>query len=123
VDRICFGGFSIVTLRAARAFGPDIPTSAAHEETRWALYRSWLRFPVRRASYRVYQVPEVAGRTRVVSARFVELAHEIGRAVQVWTVNEELDMARLLRIGVDALISDRPDLAIEAARIVRNMNE
>jgi glycerophosphoryl diester phosphodiesterase len=116
VDRVCFGGFSLVTLRAVRSAGPEITTSAAHEETRWALYRSWLRWPVRNAPYRVYQVPELSGRTRVVSPRFVRLAHEIGRAVQVWTVNDLPDMTRLLDIGVDALISDRPDLAVEAVR-------
>jgi glycerophosphoryl diester phosphodiesterase len=45
-----------------------------------------------------------------VSARFVEHAHRAGLAVQVWTVNDEATARRLLGWGVDALITDRPDL-------------
>jgi glycerophosphoryl diester phosphodiesterase len=33
----------------------------------------------------------------------------------VWTVNEPADMARLIAIGVDGIISDRPDLLREVA--------
>jgi len=32
--------------------------------------------------------------------------------VQVWTVDEEADMTRLLAWGADALITNRPDLAV-----------
>jgi glycerophosphoryl diester phosphodiesterase len=56
-------------------------------------------------------VPERSGRLKVVSRRFIRSAHRAGLPVQVWTVNEEPDMWRLLDWGADALISDRPDLA------------
>ncbi len=48
--------------------------------------------------------------TRRVSPRFVEHAHRAGLGVQVWTVNAEATARRLLGWGVDALITDRPDL-------------
>ena len=70
------------------------------------------RFPVRRASYQTYQVPEFAEATRIVSPRFIRHAHSAGLKIQVWTVDEEQDMRRLLDWGVDALISNRPDVAV-----------
>ena len=66
-DRVCLGSFGLRVLRAARALEPAVATSAAREEVRWALYRSWVRWPVTRVSYRGYQVCEIAGNTRVVS--------------------------------------------------------
>jgi len=38
-------------------------------------------------------------------------AHELGLRVVPWTVNQPVDMRRLVRWGVDGLITDRPDLA------------
>jgi glycerophosphoryl diester phosphodiesterase len=116
IDRVSLGSFGQRVLRAAREYEPRLLTGAAREETRLALYRSWVRWPVKRPSYDAFQVPEVAGSTRVVSPRFVRYAHNAGLAVQVWTVNEEGDMLRLLDWGVDAIISDRPDRAVELVR-------
>jgi glycerophosphoryl diester phosphodiesterase len=112
VDRVCLGSFGLRVLRAARALEPAIATSGAREEVRWALYRSWCRWPVSRVAYGGYQVPEMSGRTRVVSPRFVAGAHRAGLGVQVWTVDREDDARRLLRWGVDALITDRPDIIV-----------
>jgi glycerophosphoryl diester phosphodiesterase len=116
VERVALGSFGTRVLRAARAYEPRIITGSSREETRLALYRSWCRLPVRRPKYDVYQVPEMAGGTRVVSERFVRDAHEAGCAVQVWTVDEPSDMRRLLAWGVDGIISDRPDLAVGVVR-------
>jgi glycerophosphoryl diester phosphodiesterase len=112
VDRVCFGSFGLRVLRAIRASEPAVATSAAHEEVRWALYRSWFRWPVQRPPYAGYQVPEWSGRTHVVSRRFVEEAHRADLAVQVWTVDREDDARRLLEWGIDALITDRPDVIV-----------
>jgi glycerophosphoryl diester phosphodiesterase len=116
IERVALGSFGTRVLRAARDREPRIPTGASRAETRLALYRSWVRWPVRRPPYREFQVPELAGTTRVVSPRFVRYAHDAGVAVRVWTVDDEHDMRRLLSWGVDALISDRPDLAVQVAR-------
>ena len=115
VGRVCLGSFGLRVLRAARAIEPAIATSGAREEVRWALYRSWLRWPVSRVAYGGYQIPELAGHTRVVSARFVEDAHDAGLGVQVWTVDDAESARRLLGWGVDALITDRPDIIVPIA--------
>lgn len=116
VARSALGSFGTRVLRAARAYEPRISTGASREETRMALYRSWLRWPVRRPHYREFQVPEMSGSTRVVSPRFVRHAHEAGVVVRVWTVNDDSDMRRLIGWGVDAIISDRPDVAVQLVR-------
>ena len=116
VHRVCAAGFGSSALWAARRALPDMATSAHQAEVRLALYRSWAAWPVRRAPYQGYQVPESVGRLRVVSPRFVRHAHGAGLPVQVWTVDQEDDMARLLAWGVDAVISNRPD---QAAALVR----
>jgi glycerophosphoryl diester phosphodiesterase len=44
---------------------------------------------------------------------FVAQAHSMGLPIYVWTANEPDDMRKLFDGGVDALISDRPDLALQ----------
>ena len=112
-DRVCVAGFGARSAVAARAALPEMACSASRPEARLAVYRALAGWPVRRARYGGYQVPERASLLRVVSPRFVRYAHEAGVKVQVWTVNDEADMRRLLSWGVDRLISDQPDLAVE----------
>ncbi|GLR86173.1 glycerophosphodiester phosphodiesterase [Bradyrhizobium iriomotense] len=50
-----------------------------------------------------------------VTAALVKEAHELGLRVVVWTVNKADDMARMIEIGVDGIISDRPDLLRQVA--------
>ncbi|MBU6458095.1 MAG: glycerophosphodiester phosphodiesterase [Bradyrhizobium sp.] len=42
-------------------------------------------------------------------------SHQLGLKVVVWTVNKPEDIARMIDIGVDGIISDRPDLLREVA--------
>jgi glycerophosphoryl diester phosphodiesterase len=114
IDRVALGSFGWRVLRAARQYEPRISTGASREEVRLALYRSWVRWPLRSPEYREFQVPERSGATRIISRRFIAHAHRAGVPVKVWTVNDRHDMRRLLDWGVDALISDLPDLAVAA---------
>ena len=112
VTRVCAAGFGARAVNAARHALPGMATGAHLEEVRRALRRTWVCWPLRSCAWGGYQVPEYAGRLRVVSPRFVRYAHLAGLKVQVWTVDEEDDMRRLLDMGVDALISNRPGLAV-----------
>ncbi len=54
-----------------------------------------------------------------VTETLVRDFHARGMTVAVWTVNETDDMRRLIRWGVDALITDKPDVALEVLRRMR----
>nr|WP_284250674.1 glycerophosphodiester phosphodiesterase family protein [Litorihabitans aurantiacus] len=62
------------------------------------------------------QVPLVHRGLRVVTPRFLELAHEEGHVVHVWTINDPAQMHRLLDAGVDGLVTDVPALAAQVFR-------
>ncbi|HET8860500.1 glycerophosphodiester phosphodiesterase family protein [Marivirga sp.] len=47
----------------------------------------------------------------LVDKKMVTALHEKGVKIIPWTVNEEKDASRLLKIGVDGIITDYPDLA------------
>lgn len=111
LDRVAVGSYHADALESVRYFAPTIATGAAKEETRWALYRSWIGLRLKAPPFREFQVPERSGMTRIVSRRFVRFAHKSGLPVKVWTINERADMERLVAWGVDALITDRPDIA------------
>lgn len=54
------------------------------------------------------QVPVRQGPVTVVDRRFVERAHARGLHVHVWTIDDADEMRRLLDLGVDGLMTDRP---------------
>ena len=43
-------------------------------------------------------------------------ARALGLRVVVWTVNDPAQIRAMLELGVDGIISDRPDLVLEALK-------
>ncbi len=60
--------------------------------------------------------PDVRSLVDQVADATVERAHAFGMAVNVWTVNDQDEMRRLAAAGVDAVITDVPDVAAEVLR-------
>lgn len=50
-----------------------------------------------------------------VNPAVISESHDLGLKVVVWTVNKSADMARLIEMGVDGIISDHPELLREVA--------
>jgi glycerophosphoryl diester phosphodiesterase len=117
-DRILVGSFDKGILKEFRQRTRGrVATSAAGQEARlfWLASRLGLtRFL--HPSYDALQVPPRYWSLSVVDSRLVRAAHRLGIEVHVWTVDESEEMSRLLRLGVDGLMSDRPDLLLDVLR-------
>ncbi len=107
-DDVIVASFLDPATDAFRRFAPVVPTSAGTTATAeaWRAVQAGEGVPEMPAV--AYQVPERQGDLVVVDERFVAAAHEAGKAVHVWTVNDTESMERLLGLGVDGIISDLP---------------
>ncbi|WP_194422407.1 glycerophosphodiester phosphodiesterase family protein [Microbacterium abyssi] len=58
------------------------------------------------------QIPERYGAVRALTPALVRAAHRHGVEVHVWTVNDPIEMRRLVAAGVDGVVTDRADVAV-----------
>lgn len=115
-DRVILAGFSQAVLDEVRRVAPELPTSASRAEAQSVFTRSHFWLPAARTPARVFQVPfRVKGR-ELLGRRFVRTVRSRGVPVHAWVIDDPDDMSRLIAMGVTGLISDRPDLAVRAAR-------
>lgn len=113
IDRVCLGAFShdrLVKLRTL--LGHDLLTCMSPKEV--AILRLFGR--VSGDAQRVAQVPVRYGRpgmlrgVEVVTERFIRRAARNEVPVHVWTIDEPDEMLRLLDLGVDGIMTDRPEI-------------
>jgi len=52
---------------------------------------------------------------KLLSKRIISKIHARGKKVNVWTVNQEADIRKQIKRGVDGIISDVPELVIKIA--------
>lgn len=112
-DDVIVSAFEDGYVEEFRRVAPDVATATSAGET--AAFWSSRELPVTDATTRppvAMQVPVTYKDVEVVSPPFVADAHAGGLAVHVWTINEPPEMHRLLDLGADGLITDRPDLLV-----------
>lgn len=115
--RVLLTSFSERRRRAAVRLLPEVATSASGPRFAVALLASVVRGgPAIRAALRglhAVQIPERALGLDTVSPARVKAFQAAGVEVHVWTVNDPLQMRELLDRGVDGIVTDRADLAME----------
>ncbi|HWE68028.1 MAG TPA: glycerophosphodiester phosphodiesterase [Acidimicrobiales bacterium] len=109
-DDVIVASFLDPATDSFRRFAPLVPTSAGTMATAefWRAAHDGAGGAIPDTPTVAYQVPERQGDLVVVDEAFVEAAHRTGKAVHVWTVNDPDAMERLVGLGVDGIISDRP---------------
>jgi len=119
LDRVCLASFSESRLaRLRRMAGPGLLTSMGPVSVAalWAAGRTALPPLAGLAKGRIAQVPQKQGPLTVVTPGVLRVARRAGFEVHVWTVNEPERMTALLDLGVDGIVSDRPDLLRDVLR-------
>jgi glycerophosphoryl diester phosphodiesterase len=119
IDRVCAASFSNGRLAKIRkALGPDICTGMGVADTVRLRIGSWLPLGpvsdwIARTGAACAQEPVKQSFVPVADHRLVKLAHKLGLAVHVWTIDDAAEMSRLLDLGVDGIMTDRPSVLKE----------
>jgi glycerophosphoryl diester phosphodiesterase len=107
-DRVCVASFSGKRLdRFRRLTDGRVCTAIAPGEIA-RLRVAGFGVPAGRFAGACAQVPVRQGPVLIVDARFVEGAHRYGLPIHVWTIDDAGEMERLLDLGVDGIMTDRP---------------
>lgn len=111
-DRLVVGSFSDRRLAAfRRASRGSVATSTGPVRSVAALTGALAGRALKLAD--AVQFPVSVGRFAPLNSRTVASFHRSGYQAHVWTVNDKAEMHRFYDLGVDAVISDRPDLLRE----------
>ncbi|MFI7581706.1 glycerophosphodiester phosphodiesterase [Kocuria kalidii] len=103
--------------RFRQVSGGTVPTAAA--VTEFAAFRLLCllgRHGHHALPFQGLQPPDTLLGLRILTPELVRSAQQAGLRVDVWTIDREEDMRRLLAWGVDGVMTDRPDLL---SRLVR----
>lgn len=115
-DRVCIASFSAPRLAEVRRSAAPPVTSLGPLEVRALVARSTVWWPTSRGPAVAAQVPIRHRGIRVVTPRLVRTAHRRGLEVHVWTVDDADQMEALLDMGVDGIMTDRPDTLRDVLR-------
>jgi glycerophosphoryl diester phosphodiesterase len=102
--RVCIGAFGDRRLRTMRRrLGARVATSLSPVQVTSLRLAGWAA-----GGGECAQVPVKQGPVRVVDRNFVGRSHRAGLQVHVWTIDDAATMRRLLDLGVDGIMTDRP---------------
>lgn len=111
-DRVCIGSFSDRRLGQVRSrlrrSGIRVCTSMGPLGV-LAMKARELRLPARTGAL-CAQVPVKHAGITVVSKKFVDTCHRRNMPVHVWTIDDADEMRRLVELGVDGIMTDKPSL-------------
>jgi glycerophosphoryl diester phosphodiesterase len=102
-ERLLISSFNPFALWRVRRLAPDLPLALLYAESMPVHLRNrWFAFLSR---------PEALNPSlRIATQEHVRWAKSKGYRLYVWTVDEEPEMRRLIALGVDGIITNKPDL-------------
>ena len=106
-DKVCIASFSSKRLKQVHKLYPEICLSMGPFEVMKLLLASFGLYR-RKVPGNCLQIPIYQYGIKLVTKRFINYIHSIGLKIHVWTINDEDTMQKLIDLGVDGIITDRP---------------
>ena len=113
--KVLVASFDHATLKAFREDCPEVASSMSAREVRLFLAVRGAYTPPAPALH----LPDRRGEMLLATLDIIAMARQRQLKVHVWTVNDEVRMRELLRLGVDGIITDRPDRLLYLRRADR----
>ena len=107
---VLVASFDYESLHAFRQACPEVATSMSAREAR--IFVGMAKIGLASAyspDAMALQVPERFGSIEVLTHGLVQAARGRNLRVHAWTINDEAAMRRLIELGVDGIMTDRPD--------------
>ena len=120
LNRVCLASFSTNRLNHIRYLtGSDLCSSMGQAEVvRLVLSSYGLNFKASPGF--CAQVPVSQFGIPIVTRKFIKKVHDLNKLIHVWTIDETEEMYRLIDLGVDGLMTDKPTVLKEAL-VARNL--
>jgi glycerophosphoryl diester phosphodiesterase len=112
-EKVLVASMPEAPLAAFRAACPEVATSMNASEARYFLVVTSAYTPAAPA----LQIPDRLGQTVLATPELAATARRRNLKLHVWTVNDERRMRELIEIGVDGIITDRPDRLLPLASV------
>lgn len=111
-ERVCVGSFFDIQARRLCALLPAACRFLPQRAATWHILAAKARLPRSfcPSGFDLAALPRRSGRIEVVTPRTVAHFHALGVPVHVWTVDDEAEMRALLAVGVDGIITNRPEV-------------
>ena len=108
-DRVLVASFSTKYLQAFRQACPNVATSASTGELLQFLSKNSLvvHSSFKPKSDALQMIEKILGH-RVVTQEFVKKVHRLNMPLHTWTVDPVAEMNRMIRVGVDGIITNYP---------------
>ncbi len=113
VDRVLVSAFGQPSMTAFREACPEVATGATRREAMVFYFLAQARLAsLFRSPAAALQLPLRFRGRGIITSTLLDPARASNRPVQVWTVNDEDAMRRLLSMDVQGILTDRPSLLL-----------
>ncbi|MDO4294743.1 MAG: glycerophosphodiester phosphodiesterase [bacterium] len=111
-DKVLYSSFNHGSLRKLQKIDPEAVTGILYAD-------GWLKVPTYAQNLGVQAIHPAWYHVKN-DTKLIEKSHRKGLKVHVWTVNRKEDMEELLHLGVDAIITNYPDICRRAVAKQKN---